>query len=95
MFEELSEFNRLIGANAGDTLRALRPGGPLDRIIVTTVCENCSTKVEKSARWFHEAEFRCACGGAFRDKEVREFLKHLVTGDTRPVEGVRFISEVD
>jgi len=49
-------------ATKADAIRALRPGGPLDRIFYQTKCLECSKEINASLRWFYN-DNRCACGG--------------------------------
>ena len=53
------------GQSVSDAVRALRPGGPMERLGIRTRCLSCGTEVAESIKWFHVCDMRCQCGGDF------------------------------
>jgi len=60
-----------------DYLRALRDGGPMDRVALTCRCLKCGRKTTETARWYHECEMVCSCGGEIDSAPFREAFLFL------------------
>ena len=63
---------QFMGHTTAEAVRALRPGGFLDRLGVHTHCLSCGVEVAESVRWFYLCDMKCKCGGSF---EVRPLLE--------------------
>jgi len=79
-----------------DYLRALRPGGPMDRFVLTCRCLACGEQATEPARWYHEHSMRCSCGGQFDTvpfEELTLFIDGRCQGLPRSVRVVPYIGE--
>ena len=82
MFSESDiRFFGTLGATASDAVRALRPGGPLDRTWFTTVCLRCGVTKRATIRWFHGCDFRCGCGGEFNASDLSRWIVAMRDGN--------------
>lgn len=70
-----NDFTRKhLDATESDAIRALRPGGPLDRVTLILKCTRCSQQVNETLRWFQLHDFVCTCGGPLDDKPLRDAI---------------------
>jgi hypothetical protein len=80
------------GHSPHDYLRALREGGPMDRIVLTCRCQTCGNRPTESARWYHENEMKCHCGGEFDSSPFVEAVMFMSGKLKAPTENFRFTS---
>jgi hypothetical protein len=79
--KELRELLPQMGANVGDVIRVLRPGGPLDEIAYRSVCTSCNGQKTASLRRFYERDLVCDCGGKFDATASESFVEALRNRD--------------
>jgi len=77
-----------------DYLRALRDGGPMDRFVLTCHCSKCGAQATETARWYHEHEMLCSCGGEFDSTPFRELMMFIDGKRGSCPQSVRIISDV-
>ena len=94
--QELSWFESM-SATPADVIRGIRAGGALDRTFYTTSCTGCRQQVRQLLRWFHEHQFRCACGAQFDSTELGRYTMAMMRHDrdsARSVAAVEVIEEL-
>jgi hypothetical protein len=82
---------QFMGHTTAEAVRALRPGGFLDRLGVRTHCLSCGGDVAESVRWFYLCDMKCKCGGSF---EVRPLLELTAWAETRGTTDAHFPASV-